>query len=124
VYAATYDAEDRTATETNNGLTTRYGYDAAGQQRTHTIVDGTTTVATTLDAEGRAIALAEGLAGSGPYTARMGYNANDLPITLTLPGGSGVREGMGYDPSSRLVTETLAGPSSNTLGYPYRQLRR
>jgi len=42
---------------------------------------------------------------------------NDLPITLTLPGGSGVQEGMGYDASSRLVTETLAGPSANTLGY-------
>jgi len=80
-------------------------------------VDGATTVATTLDQEGRAIALAEGLAGSGPYVGRMGYNLNDLPITMTLPGGSGVREGLGYDPSSRLVTETLAGPTTNTLGY-------
>jgi len=115
--SATYDAADRQTSSTDNGLTTRYGYDAAGRQRSHTIVDGTTTVATTLDAEGRAIALAEGLAGSGPYVGRMGYNLNDLPLTMTLPGGSGVREGLGYDPSSRLVTETLAGPSSNTLGY-------
>jgi len=115
--SATYDAADRQTSTTDNGLTTRYGYDAAGRQRTHTIVDGTTTVATTLDAAGRAIALAEGLAGSGPYTGRMGYNLNDLPITMTLPGGSGVREALGYDPSSRLVTETLAGPSTNTLGY-------
>jgi len=115
--SAAFDAADRLTSSTDNGLTTRYGDDAAGRQRSHTIVDGTTTVATTLDAEGRAIALAEGLAGSGPYIGRMGYNLNDLPVTLTLPGGSGVREGLGYDPSSRLVTQTLAGPSINTLGY-------
>jgi len=115
--SATFDAADRQTSSTDNGLTTRYGYDAAGQQRTHTIVDGTTPVTTTLDQEGRAIAIAEGLGGSGPYVGRMGYNLNDLPVTMTLPGGSGVREGMGYDPSRRLVTETLTGPSSNTLGY-------
>ncbi len=114
--SATFDAADRLTSSTDNGLTTRYGYDAAGQQRSHTIVDGTTTVATTLDAEGRAIALAEGLAGSGPYVGRMGYNMNDLPITMTLPGGSGVREALGYDASSRLVTQTLAGPPVVTLG--------
>jgi len=41
----------------------------------------------------------------------MGYNLNDLPLTMTLPGG--VAEGMSYDASSRLVTQTLAGPASS-----------
>jgi len=111
--SATVDAADRQTSSTDNGLVTRYGYDAVGRQRTHTIVDGTTPVTTTLDAEGRAIALAEGLGGSGPYVGRMGYNLDDLPITMTLPGGSGVQEGMGYDASSRLVTMTLNGPASS-----------
>jgi len=114
--SATFDAADRLTSSTDNGLTTRYGYDAAGQQRTHTIADGTTTVTTSLDPEGRQTGLSEGLGGSGPYASHMGYNANDLPITMTLPGGSGVAEGMGYDPSSRLVTQTLAGPAVVTLG--------
>ncbi len=112
--SATYDAADRLTSSTDNGLITRYGYDAAGQQRSHTIADGTTLVTTSLDAEGRAIALAEGLGGSGPYVGRMGYNLDDLPITMTLPGG--VAEGMGYDASSRLVTQTLTGPPVVTLG--------
>jgi len=116
VYATTYDAADRQTSSTDNGLTTAYGYDAAGQPRTHTIVDGATTVATTLDAEGRQTGLSEGMGGSGPYVGRMGYNANDLPVTLTLPGGSGVQEGLGYDASRRLVTATLSGPAVVTLG--------
>ncbi len=114
--SATLDAADRLVATTDNGLTTRYGYDAVGRQRTHTIVDGATGVATTLDSEGRAVALSEGLGGSGPYTGRWGYNLNDLPVTATLPGGSGITEGLGYDPSSRLVTTTLSGPAVLTLG--------
>ncbi len=111
--SATFDAADRQTSSTDNGLVTRYGYDAAGQQRTHTIVDGTTPVTTTLDTEGRAVAIAENMGGAGPYTGRLGYNLNDLPITMTLPGGSGVQEAMGYDPSSRLTSLTLAGPTTS-----------
>ncbi len=110
---ATFDAADRQASSTDNGLTTAYGYDAVGRQRTHTIADGTTLVTTSLDAEGRQTGISEGMGGAGPYASSLGYNANDLPITMTLPGGSGVQEAMGYDPSSRLVTETLAGPASS-----------
>ncbi len=83
------------------------------RQRTHTIVDGTITVATSLDPAGRQTAISEGLAGAGPYASSLGYNANDLPVTMTLPGGSGITEGMGYDASSRLVTQTLTGPASS-----------
>ncbi len=56
------------------------------------------------------------MGGQEPYTGRLDYNANDLPVTMTLPGGSGVREAMGYDASSRLVTQTLTGPAVVTLG--------
>ncbi len=49
--SATYDAADRQTSTTDNGLTTRYGYDAASWQRTHTIADGATLVTTSLDAE-------------------------------------------------------------------------
>ncbi len=108
--SARFDAADRQISTTDNGLTTRYGYDAAGRLRTHTIVDGATTVTTTMDSEGRAVALSEGLGGAGPYVGRLGYNLNDLPITMTLPGG--ITEGQGYDASSRLVTTTLSGPAS------------
>jgi len=109
--SATYDAADRQTSGIDNGLTTAYGYDAAGQQRTHTIVDGATAVATTLDAEGRAIAISEGLGGAEPYTGRMGYNLNDLPVTMSLPGG--IQEALGYDASSRLTSLTLNGPASS-----------
>ncbi len=108
--SASFDAADRQVKAIDNGLTTGYGYDAAGQQRTQTIVDGATTVTTTMDSEGRAVALSEGLGGAGPYVGRLGYNLNDLPITMTLPGG--ITEGQGYDASSRLVTTTLSGPAS------------
>jgi len=118
--SATYDAADRQASATDNGLTTHYGYDSAGQLRTHTIADGATLVTTTLDPEGRETAISEGMGGSGPYTGRLGYNLNDLPITMTLPGG--VAEGMGYDASSRLVTETLAGPRQQPCHHPQQQL--
>jgi len=108
--SATFDAADRQVKTTDNSLTTSYGYDAAGRERMHTIVDGATGVATTMDSEGREVAISEGLGGSGPYVGRMGYNLNDLPVTMTLPGG--VAEGQGYDASSRLVTTTLSGPAS------------
>ncbi len=111
--SATFDAADRQTSVTDNGLVTRYGYDAAGQQRTHTIVDGTTPVTTTFDTEGRAVAITENMGGAGPYTGRLGYNMNDLPLTMTLPGGSGVQEAIGYDPSGRLTNLTLAGPTTS-----------
>ncbi len=70
-----------------------------------------TGVATTLDSEGRAVALSESMGGSGPYTGRWGYNLNDLPITLTVPGG--VQGALGYDSSSRLTSLSLSGPASS-----------
>ncbi len=104
-----YNAADWQMSTTNDGLLTRYGYDTAGRQRSHTIVDGTTPVTRTLDAEGRTTAIAEGLGGSGPYTSTYGYNQNDLPISATLPGV--VHAAWGYDPNSQLISVTAAGPA-------------
>ncbi len=105
---------------TNDGLLTRYGYDAAGQQRSHTIVDGTTPVTSTLDAEGRTTSIAENMGNTGPYTSTYGYNANDLPRSITMPGG--VHAAMGYDPNSQLISVTASGPAqtpATTLSSSY-----
>ncbi len=105
-HAATYDAGDRQATETDNGLTTVYGYDAQGQQRVATVQDGQTAVSTALDAEGRVTSIVEG----DPYTSNFSYNANDQLQTVSLPGG--VQESMQYDPNSQLVGVTAQGPTT------------
>jgi len=104
--AATYDAGDRPATETDNGLTTVYGYDAQGQQRVATVQDGQTAIATTLDAEGRVTSIVEG----DPYVSNFTYTANDLLQTVALPGG--VQQSMQYDPNSQLVGVTALGPNT------------
>ncbi len=105
-YSATYDAADRVATETDNGLTTVYGYDAQGQQRVATVQDGQTAIATALDAEGRVTSIVEG----DPYTSNFSYNANDQLQTVSLPGG--VQQSMQYDPNSQLVGVTAQGPTT------------
>lgn len=74
-----------------------------------------------------ATSIAEGVGSAGPYSSSFGYNRNDLPVTATLPGGTGVQEQMGYDQNSRLVTQTLSGPAtantlSNTYAYAYNAL--
>ncbi len=102
--SATFDAADNQTSATDNGLTTAYGYDAAGQQRTETIQNGASTVTTTLDPQGRETALAE-----GGYTSSFSYNSNDLPLTATLPGG--IQEARAYDPNSRLTGLTASGPT-------------
>jgi len=109
-HAATYDAGDRVATETDNGLTTVYGYDAQGQQRVATVQDGQTAIATALDAEGRVTSISEGAGNAGPYVSSFTYNNNDLLQAVTLPGG--VQESVQYDPNSQLVGVTALGPTT------------
>jgi len=120
VEAMTVNAAGWTATSTDGGLTTAYGYDAAGQERSRTILNGVAPITTTLDAEGRATAIGEGLDSKTPYTSLYGYNMNDLPMTATL--ANGVQEGMGYDGASRLITMTATGPAAglgDTYAYGY-----
>ena len=89
-HAATYDAGDRVATKTDNGLTTVYGYDVQGQQRVATVQDGQTAIATARDAEGRVTSIVEG----DPYTSNFGYTSNDQLQTVSLP--DGVQQTMQY----------------------------
>jgi len=105
-----YNPADWETSTTNDGYTTNYGYDAAGQQRSETIVDGTTPVTMQLDAEGRVTAIGESYGGAGPYTSQYGYNADDLPTLVTLPGG--VSEVAGYDANSALTSLTVSGPNT------------
>jgi len=117
-----YNAADWpiTATEQASGsqpVATRYGYDAVGQQRTQTVLNGRTPVTTALDAEGRATAIGKGVGGSTAYTTTVGYNQDDQPITTTLP--NGVREVGRYDGAGRLTALTATAPVSNAYGYGY-----
>jgi len=110
-HAATYDAGDRVATETDNGLTTVYGYDAQGQQRVATVQDGQTAIATARDAEGRVSSISEGVGNAGPYVSNFSYNTNDQLQAFTLPGG--VQESVQYDPNSQVTGVTANGPNTN-----------
>jgi len=107
-----YNAADWLTHETRDGLTTAYGYDAAGRQHTHTVIDGQTPVTTALDASGRATAIGENLGGTGPYTSAFGYNPNSDMVTATEPGGA--RWAGGYDAASRLVSSAWSGPGSGS----------
>jgi len=111
--AMTVNAAGWTATSTDNGQTTAYRYDAAGQRRTETILSGVTPITTMLDAEGRTTSIGEGLGRTTPYSSGFGYNADDLPVTTTLP--NGVTEATQYDGASCPLTVTATGLSPMTL---------
>jgi len=109
---ATYNTADWTTSTTDNGVTTQYGYDAAGQPRTQTYQNGAATATMALDAEGRLTALGDG-AG---HTNSFGYNANDQTTAITLP--NGVSEQASYDANGRLTAWHDPGPGQNvTYGY-------
>jgi len=111
---ATYNVADWPMSTTDNGVTTQYGYDAAGQQRTQTYQNGAATATMTLDAEGRLTALGDG-AG---HTSSFGYNADDQTTAITLP--NGVSEQASYDANGRLTAWHDPGPGQNvTYGYAY-----
>jgi len=110
---ATFDANDWQTSTNDDGLSTAYGYDAAGQPRTETIMDGVTPVTTQLDAAGRATSISESAGGGGPYTSGFGYNANNEVVTMTMPGGVG--ETAGYNANSQLTNRVAVGPSMGTV---------
>jgi len=120
---STYNAADWETATSDDGLATRYGYDAAGQQRSHTILNGAVPVTSVLDPEGRTTSIAENLGGTGPYTSTFGYNSNDLVTSATMPGGVG--EQAAYDANSRLTHAGLTGPTTGSgattlnSGYDY-----
>jgi YD repeat-containing protein len=110
--SATYNAADWQTSTTDNGVTTQYGYDAAGQQRTQTYQNGAATATMALDAEGRLTALGD----RAGHTSAFGYNANDQTTAITLP--NGVSEQASYDANGRLTAWHDPGPGQNvTYGY-------
>ena len=121
---ATFDAEDRQTSGTDDGATTTYGYDAAGQRRTETLPGGATTLTTGLDPEGRTTALTDTTSGVGAATSLFGYNANDQPVTRTLPGGTGVRETTTYDANGRATSVVANGPGGTAQTAQARTLTR
>jgi len=121
--ATTVNAAGWTATTTDNGQTTAYGYDAAGQRRSKTILGGVTPLTTMLDAEGCPMSISEGVGRTTPYSSGFGYNADDLPVSVTLP--NGVTEATQYDGSSRPVTVSGLGPTTlapAVVAYGYNAL--
>jgi len=108
----TYNAVDWETATSDDGLATSYGYDAAGQRRSETIMNGSVPVTRALDAEGRLTGVAENAGGTGPYTTTFGYNQNDLVTGVNAPGG--VAEQAGYDPNSRLISVTATGPNTGS----------
>lgn len=124
--AATYNQADWTTSTTDTSnftgtLVTGYTYDAAGQERTKSILGGTTPITETVDKEGRTTGISESLGVTNPYSTSFVYNANDLPTTETIPtSGTLSTVQSSYDQSSRLtgITTTLPATSTSYLyGY-------
>ncbi len=86
-----------------------------------TVYNGSVPVTTQHDAEDRTMAISESAQGTTAYTSTFGYNADDQPTTVTVPGG--VRELAQFDPGSRLRTVSATGPATATnplnSGYSY-----
>ncbi len=119
-----YNAADWTTSETVDGATTTLGYDAAGQVRGETPPGVVGAVTRALDPEGREVGLSEAISGTTPATSTTGYNADDLPISWTVPGGTGgVRESVQYDANNNVTQVTATGPGGAT-GNATRALAR
>ncbi len=103
-----YNAADWTTSETVDGATTTLGYDAAGQVRGETPPGIASPVTRALDPQGREVALSEAISGTTPATSTTGYNANDLPVTWTVPGG--VAQAVQYDANNNVTQVTATGP--------------
>jgi YD repeat-containing protein len=125
VNAADWPTSTGDGPATGAPLVTAYQYDGAGQQRSQSVLTTTLPVTSVLNGDGLATALGESVNSAQPYTSTFGYAPTDLPVTATLPGGTGVQEGRGYDGANRLLTLTLSGPPtattvlSNTYLYAY-----
>jgi len=119
-----YNAADWETSTSNDGLTTSYTYDAAGQQIGTTTSDGLTGLTTGYDSAGRVASITENAGGAGPYTTAYTYTPDDLPKTLAYP--NSVNVALGYDANSQLTSLSANGPpnqvpATTTLasGYAY-----
>lgn len=125
--SASFNAADWRTQSVDNGLTTNYGYDAAGQQRTSTAVTTSANLSWVLDGQGRATSMSENVGGTA-YTSTLGYDGNSDLTNLGLPGG--VNAAFQYDGDSRLSQLDVSGPTgvtnplSNHYTYGYDGLSR
>ena len=123
--AAAYNAANWETSSTDDGLTTSYAYDAAGQLKTHTVQYGNSPVTFTLDPQGRATTISE---AGGANASSFGYTPNDQVNSVDMPGG--VHQGALYDGANRVYSITAAGPTtaqttttlSSGYGYAYTPL--
>ncbi len=104
-----YDATGNPTGASDDGATTTYGYDAAGQERTEASADGTTAATLGYDAAGRVTAVTDTTGAAAPYVTGYTYNANSLPLTVLYPNGTGAS--LSYDPNSALTSLTATGPA-------------
>ena len=115
-----YNADDWRTDATRDGERTTYRYDAAGQ-RSQTVYNGSVPVTTQRDAASRTTSIGESAQGTTPYTSTFGYNADDQPTTITVPGG--VQEVAQFDRGSSLTQVSATGPATATnplnSGYNY-----
>ncbi len=81
--AVAYNAADWETSSTDDGLTTSYAYDAAGQLKTHTLQFGASPVSFTLDPQGRATTISE---AGGANASSFGYTRNDQVNSVNMPG--------------------------------------
>ncbi|MER5929828.1 putative T7SS-secreted protein [Streptomyces sp. NPDC002054] len=109
------DRNGRLVSETVNGRTVRYGYDALGRRRERTTPSGAHLV-WTYDAAGRRSALT-----TSGRTLTFDRDAAGQELTRTL--GSTVTLTHAYDEAGRLTSQHLTGQDGRTLqrrGYAYR----
>ena len=106
--SATYNAADWQTSHTDDGLSTAYSYDAAGQLRTQSGAGGNAVWA--LDPQGRASSISE---ASGANATSFGYTPNDLVSSALMPGG--VSQSATYDGASRVKHVGASGPSTGVL---------
>ncbi len=105
-----YNAANWETSSTDDGLTTSYAYDAAGQLKTHTVQYGNSPVSFTLDPRGRATTISE---AGGANASSFGYTPNDQVNSVDMPGG--VYQGALYDGANRVYSATAAGPTTAHL---------
>jgi len=115
-YGASYDAADQQISETADGLTTVYGYDATGQRRTQSLPTGGSVTRVT-DAGGRVTEIDEAAPGAGPYSSvyRNFDAATGQARSFQLGDGvTGLRTFDGANRPTGIAYYNVYGPSPNT----------
>ncbi len=115
-YGANYDAADQQISETADGLTTVYGYDATGQRRSESLPTGGSVTRVT-DAGGRVTEIDEAAPGAGPYSSVYNSYDNATGQARSFQLGDGVAGLRSFDGANRPTSVSyynVYGPSPNT----------